>query len=402
MTHAWKGQLDAIVAEQRERIVALRRRLHQSPEPSGAEHETSQLLYQQLLELDLDARVGPEGCGVVADNRIDSEELRVAFRGDIDALRIQDEKQVAYRSQRPGLMHACGHDAHAAIAVGTASALATLEARGQTPWPLAWRAILQPEEETATGARRLVDWGVLEQVRTVFALHVDPTRASGTIGICSGPFTASCDGLEFTITGLGGHGARPHESKDPIAATAQLINALYQFVPLATDSFDAVVLSIGRVESGQNPNVIPDRAELSGTLRTLSPAVRQRTIEKVEQIVRGVSEITETDIVMTLTASIPAVENDPNATEIVRMAAAETLGVEGIQAIHRPSMGSEDFACFLEHAPGAMFRLGTARDLSDVTPLHTPRFDIDERALEMGVQIMARTVIMSCEPYRTR
>ena len=400
MSTGWKRELDAIVAEQAGRVVDLRRHLHRHPEPSGAEHETSQLLYQNLLELGLDARIGPEGCGVVADNPADAGAPRIAFRGDIDALRIQDEKLVEYRSRRDGVMHACGHDAHASVAYGVASALAELERRGHAPWPLTWRAVLQPEEETAAGARKMIAKGALDNVRAIFAMHVDPMRPCGAVGICAGPMTANCDGLEFVIHGQGGHGARPHESHDPIAATAQLINALYQFVPLATDSFDAVVLSIGQVSSGQNPNVIPDRAELSGTLRTLSAAVREQTIEKIRQIMRGVSEVTATEIELTFTASIPSVQNDPNATEIVRMAAAEVVDVEGIQPITRPSMGSEDFACFVEEIPGAMFRLGVASDLSTVTPLHTPRFDIDEAALQLGVRILARAVIMSCEKCR--
>lgn len=394
----WQTQLDAIVADQADDVVALRRHLHTHPEPSGEEQATSQLLFEKLLALDLDTRIGPEGCGVMADCPRIADSPRVGIRGDIDALRIQDEKLVEYRSQQPHVMHACGHDAHAAIVYGVASALVELERREAAPWPLSWRAILQPAEETAVGARRMIESGALEGVGSMFALHVDPTRATGRVGICPGAFTANCDGLEFTISGQGGHGARPHESKDPIAATAQLINALYHFVPLATDSFDAVVLSIGRVSSGRNPNVIPDRAELSGTLRTLSAAVRERTVDRIREILRGVSEVTDTQIEMAFTSSIPAVHNDPETTALVTKAATEVVGAEGIEPITRPSMGSEDFACFVEKAPGTMFRLGTAADLSAITPLHTPRFDIDEAALSLGVRIVSRAVILRCKP----
>ena len=395
MTDHWKSELDAIIAEQADRIVGLRRHLHAHPDPSGEEQATSQHLYQQLMELGLKVRIGREGCGVVADNHQEPKTKRIGFRGDIDALRIQDEKLVDYRSRCDGVMHACGHDAHAAIAFGVALALHEMDQRDALPRPLAWRAVFQPGEETATGARQMIAAGVMEDVSAIYALHVDPTRAVGKIGICSGPFTANCDALDFTIVGQGGHGARPHESKDPIAATAQLINALYQFVPLATDSFDAVVLSIGQISSGRNPNVIPDKAELSGTLRTLSSAVRQRTIEKIREVVRGVGEVTDTQIDVSFGASIPAVYNDPATTKVIESAASEVLGTEGLETITRPSMGSEDFACFVEEAPGSMFRLGTAANLGGITPLHTPRFDIAEDALELGVRILSRAVIMT-------
>src|SRR5215213_3341459 len=219
--------------------------------------------------------MGPDGCGVIADNPSPNGAARVAIRGDIDALRIHDEKQVPYRSQREGIMHACGHDAHAAIVTHTAATLRRLELEGKAPWPLHWRAILQPAEETATGARAMMAAGALENVRSIYALHVDPSRRAGEIGLRTGAFTAHCDAIHITIRGRGGHGARPHESRDPIAAAAQLISTLYQFVPRANDSLDAVVLSFGQVSGGRNPNVIPEVVELGGTLRTLDADVRR-------------------------------------------------------------------------------------------------------------------------------
>ena len=240
----WKAKLDAIVAENATKVIALRRHLHAHPELSGAELQTSLYLYQTLDKLGLDVRMGPDGCGVVADSQFsgesasadgDSEPKRIAFRGDIDALSIQDEKDVPYRSANEGIMHACGHDAHAAVVYGTILALVDLAKAGQLPWPVHWRAIFQPAEETAIGAAQMVETGVLAGVEKIFALHVDPTRRTGEIGLRAGPMTAHCDLLKLTIHGEGGHAARPHESKDPIAAAAQVISSLYQFVPRATD-----------------------------------------------------------------------------------------------------------------------------------------------------------------------
>ncbi len=398
MAAEWKLALDSLVGDLEEQIIALRRHLHAHPEPSGAELQTSLRIYQQLGEAGLTVRMGPDGCGVIADNLAPASQPRVALRADIDALLIQDEKQVPYHSTRPGVMHACGHDAHTAMALGAAVALRKLEQVGQAPWPLAWRAIFQPAEETAVGARRMIAAGAVDGVRSIFALHVDPARRTGEIGVRSGAFTAHCDALGLRVHGRGGHGARPHESKDPIAAAAQLISTLYQFIPRATDTQDAVVLSFGRIDGGQNPNVIPEHVELDGTLRTLDAAVRASTIEHIHRLARGVEQITGTQIEVALDASIPSVYNDPATTRLLVDAAADVAGGVTVAPIARPSMGSEDFACYLDHCPGAMFRLGVAADLTAITPLHTPRFDVDERALVLGARMLARAVVLACQP----
>ena len=394
----WKHALDSIVDDSADELVALRRHLHAHPEPSGAELQTSLLLYQRLADAGLDVRMGPDGCGVVADNPASNGPARVALRGDIDALHIHDEKPVPYRSTRDGVMHACGHDAHAAITVSAALALRRLEADVKAPWPLHWRAILQPAEETAVGARRMIEAGALEGVRMIFALHVDPARRAGEIGLRTGAFTAHCDALHIVVRGRGGHGARPHESRDPIAAVAQLVSTLYQFVPRANDSLDATVLSFGRIAGGENPNVIPEQVEIDGTLRTLESAVRAQTIEQIHQVARGVAEITGTQINVEWQASVPSVHNDGEAARLLGEASGDVADGVVVRHILRPSMGSEDFACYLEHCPGAMFRLGVARDLQAITPLHTPTFDIDETALAIGTKILARTVVLACRP----
>ncbi|NOZ38707.1 MAG: amidohydrolase [Planctomycetes bacterium] len=410
----WKTQLDDVVADNASQVVALRRHLHAHPELSGAELQTSLHLYQLLGKLGLNVRMGPEGCGVIAENTLPNNppgepasasglptippKNRIAFRGDIDALSIQDKKEVPYRSTHDGIMHACGHDAHSAILYGTILALTTLQQKEKLPWPVAWRAIFQPAEETASGAVQMIETGVLDGVEKIFGLHVDPARRTGEIGLRSGPLTAQCDMLRFLVHGQGGHAARPHESKDPIAAAAQLISTLYQFVPRATDSLDAVVLTIGQVRGGKNPNVIPDAVSLSGTLRTLDAVVRTRTLEKIRQVARGVGEITDTKIDIEFHASIPSVQNDPTLTQLVWREAEEVLGTDNVQLIARPSMGSEDFACYLEHVPGVMFRLGSAADLATMTALHTPQFDIDESSLAIGIRVMSRAVIMASQP----
>jgi len=394
----WKQKLDAIVAETAPQVVTLRRHLHANPEPSGVELQTSMHLYQLLGKLPVDVRMGPDGCGVIADSLVDESATathRVALRADIDAIFIQDEKETPYRSTVEGVMHACGHDAHTAMVFGAALALTKLADQGHAPVPFAWRAIFQPAEETATGAVQMIETGVMSDVDKIFALHVDPRRRTGEIGIRSGAMTAHCDSLQLTVHGEGGHAARPHESKDPIAASALLVSTLYQFVPRTTDTHDAVVLTIGRIRGGENPNVIPDSVELWGSMRTLDAEVRTRTIEQILQVARGVEEITGTKIDVNFHVSIPSVCNDAELTRLVWQEAGEVVGEDNVQLIARPSMGSEDFACYMQQVPGAMFRLGCANDLASATPLHTPRFDIDEAALVIGTKILARAAVMA-------
>ena len=404
MPDDWKAELDAVVSAGSADVIQLRRHLHAHPEPSGEELQTSLHLYQLFGKLNVDVLMGPDGCGVVADSdpAVAAESQipagpKVAIRGDIDALLIQDQKEVEYRSSKPGIMHACGHDAHAAIVYGTARALLEFSKTDSLPWPVRWRAILQPSEETATGAAQMIKSGVMEDVSSILALHVDPSRRMGEIGMRSGALTAHCDSFQFVVQGQGGHAARPHESQDPIAAAAQLISALYQHIPRTTDSHEAVVLTIGKLNGGENPNVIPGVVELWGTLRTLDDAVRARVIEKMRQVADGIGAISETKIDLKLDVSIPSVHNDAELSRLVWQEAESVVGKEHVQLISRPSMGSEDFALYLKNIPGVMFRLGSSADLAASTPLHTPTFDIDEDCLEIGVRILARAAIMACK-----
>ena len=392
----WHDRISATIKANFDRIVALRRHLHAHPEPSHEELATSLHLYQQFSEMELPVRMGPEGRGVIVDSRDDGEvpqSRRLALRADCDALRIADEKQVAYHSQVAGVMHACGHDAHSAILFGAVVALDELAQKGDLPVPVQWRGIFQPAEETCCGAHEMTAAGALEEVEAILALHVDPTRATGTIGVRPGIFTASCDDMRLVIHGRGGHGARPHLSKDPIGAAAQLISTLYQFVPRATDSQDAVVVSIGQIRGGENPNVIPETVELAGTLRTLDHSVREQAIDQICALSKGVEEITGTKIEVRFEASIPSVYNDSHLNSLVSRAADEMLGPDQLQVMPRASMGSEDFAVYLDHVPGVMFRLGCAVDPSVAPGLHTPLFDVDERCLAIGANLLARCVV---------
>ncbi len=389
----WRREIDAAVEDAVERMIGLRRHLHAHPEPSGEELQTSLHLYQLFDELGLAVQMGPEGCGLVVESRRQDGPRRIAVRGDIDALRIQDQKQVPYRSTVPEVMHACGHDVHTATVFGALTALDRLECDERLPWQVTWRGIFQPAEETSGGADSMIAAGAVAGVHGIFSLHVDPTRRAGTIGVRPGVFTASCDAMRVTVAGRGGHAARPHESNDPIAAAAELVSTLYQFVPRATDSQDAVVVSFGQIHGGQNANVIPEQVVLEGTVRTLDRSVRAKTIAHIRTLAEGIEKVTGTRLDVCFEAGTPSVYNDAGLTKLVSDVATELLGADKVTVMPRPSMGSEDFAAYLEHVPGTMFRLGAAGERTPWPGLHTPTFDVDERCLAVGAKVLARCVV---------
>src|SRR6478736_509068 len=393
MTADWRIRIDVAVDESMERIIALRRHLHAHPEPSGKELQSSLHLYRIFDEMGLAVRMGPEGCGVIVESRNPNDRPRIALRADIDALRINDQKQTPYRSTVPEVMHACGHDAHTATMYGALLALDRLECDRALPWPVTWRGIFQPAEESGDGAKAMMAAGALDGVAAVIAAHVDPTRRAGTIGVKSGPLTASCDDMRITVRGRGGHAARPHESIDPIAAAAELVTTLYQFVPRATDSQDAVVVSFGQIHGGQNANVIPEEVVLQGTVRTLNADVREKTIQHIRTLAEGIEQVTGAKLEVNFRRGSPSVQNDEEITNLVSRVAGELLGEKNVQSMARPSMGSEDFAYYLERVPGMMFRLGAAGDNGAWPGLHTPLFDVDEKCLAVGAKIFARTVV---------
>ena len=392
----WPHAIDAAIDRRFDDLVEMRRHLHMHPEPSGEEHETSLMLYQRLGDEGFDVVMGPEGCGVVAD--LGEAHERLAIRGDIDALRIHDTKDVAYKSQAEGVMHACGHDAHTTLVFGAITAVADVARVNGLPWPVPLRGIFQPAEEICTGADAMINFGALEGVGAIIATHMDPTRDVGHIGVRSGVLTANCDEVILDIEGRGGHAARPHEASDPIAAAAQLINAMYVQIPRRTDSQDAVVVTIGQILGGDSANVIPEHVILRGTVRTLCQDVRDRTFEHIRILADGIGRTTDTTISVKEGLSSPSVINDSEVLQLLIAGARDVLGEDGPQQIGRPSMGSEDFAYYLEKIPGAMIRVGCRGKQRGHLPLHNPGFDVDEEAIRVGAKILARAAVYYAEP----
>lgn len=399
---AWRSAVEEAVDHRFEKIVALRRHMHAYPELSGQEQKTSLHLYQLLDKEDFLVQIGPEGRGVIADlpGEVESNSQRIALRADIDALPILDAKQVAYRSQVDGVMHACGHDAHSAIVYGALTAINDLREKNRLPFPVVLRAIFQPAEEICVGAREMIDVGALNGVDAILATHVDPSRPTGKIGLRRGVLTAACDEMHITIMGQGGHAARPHETIDPIAASAQLINSFYLNIPRATDSQDAVVVSIGKISGGQNANVIPEQVELRGTVRTLDAEVRLLTFDLIRQLASAVAQATGSRIEVEFGLGCQSVRNAPQLVDLLANQVIDLLDEGSIQWIQRSSMGSEDFAFYLDHVEGAMLRLGCVANDAPSHALHTCLFDIDERSLSIGAKILAAAVVEWSDPNR--
>ncbi|MXZ10637.1 MAG: amidohydrolase [Gemmatimonadetes bacterium] len=398
MPNKWMQKLDRAIDAQRKKIVRVRRDLHMYPEPSGREVETTRYLVKLLQQTGCHIQMGPRGCGVIADNTL--EKTRIGMRADIDALRIQDAKNVPYRSRVPGVMHACGHDGHTATVLG--AVLGLLECDRVLPWPVHWRAIFQPAEETNRGAKDMIAFGALKNVCGLLSLHLDPSRPTGTVGTRKGVLTANCAEIEICIQGRGGHAARPRETRDPIVAAAQIITALYQSLPRNVDTYDPIVISIGHISAGENPNVIPGQALLRGTLRTLSGSSQAHAMDHILKIAHGIANLTDTEIDVRFLTGPSSVNNDPALTELIRQNAIDLLGQTHVQTIARPSMGGEDFANYLDHVPGSLFRLGCMPARGSAPPLHAPDFDIDERALVIGAKILARSVVNYFDPSRKK
>lgn len=389
----WRAEIDASLDARVDFLREFRRRLHAHPEPSREEVQTTRAIAGVLAEAGVPFRLPPSGRGVVADSPVEGEPRRVALRADIDALRLQDEKDVPYRSSRDGLTHACGHDAHTTMLLGAVLALHALAPK--MPRPLPWRALFQPSEETAEGAHELIADGVMEGVRAIVALHVDPSLEVGHVARRQGAMTACCMEFHVRVQGKGGHAARPHQVIDPIAAAVQFVSLVHQNVPRAIDARNPVVLSFGAISGGMAANVIPDRVILKGTIRTLGRAITDAVRDRMQAVAKGVEAATGAALEFTFLPGPDAVVNHPDVTEIVSHAAAEVVGPEGVAELPRPSMGGEDFAAYLSYAPGCLLRLGVApHGASAWPPLHSPLFDIDERALVLGAKILARSAVL--------
>jgi len=368
-------------------LIQWRREFHRHPETGFRELWTASRIATILEELGYRVRTGVGKTGVVGE--WGQGHPVVGIRADMDALPIMEANQAPYASEYPGFMHACGHDSHTAMALGAAALLAKERFSGTV------RFLFQPAEEVAdeegiSGAPRMIEDGALDDIDLILALHVDPATPVGDIRISSGSFSGGVDSFFATINGRGGHGARPQEVVDPIHIAGHVILALHGIVSRRLNPMTPAVVSVGRVHGGQAENVIPDQVELSGTIRFLEPDVQQRIHKEVKnafEIARAMGG----DYQLKIEIGVPSMINEAKVVDLISGAAQDLLGPEHVL---KPvlELGAEDFGCFTERVPGAMFVLG-CRIEGDHRLLHNPFFDINERCLRIGTAIFVETAL---------
>jgi amidohydrolase len=368
-------------------LIKLRRAIHQNPELGFQEVQTARLVADTLGSLGLNVDTGVGRTGVIG--YLGRDGPTIAVRADMDALPIQEENDVPYASQVSGVMHACGHDAHVAIALGTAMLLSKMELPGKV------RFLFQPSEESSdeegkSGAERLVEDGAMAEVDAILALHVEPRLETGQIKVASGLMCAAADSFKATIVGQGCHGAFPHLGADPIFISAQVINAVQGIVARRLDPTQPAVVTIGSIRGGTASNIIPPEVELKGTIRTLDEELRQQAWIELERAFE-VSRALGGDFQLQIQEGYPVSVNDSHVAQLIRKVATDLLGADAVQT-EEPEMGAEDFSILVNQAPGAMFSLGVKRKGSKETrQIHSSHFDIDEAALPIGAAILAET-----------
>ncbi|CAL9531511.1 N-acetylcysteine deacetylase [Streptomyces sp. enrichment culture] len=382
----------------RAELVAFRRDLHMHPELGNQEFRTTAAIKERLQRVGLSPRVLSSGTGVICDIGTEEEAgtdaAMLALRADIDALPIPDMKAgCAYRSTVPDRAHACGHDVHTTVVLGAGLVLAELHRQGLLPRPV--RLIFQPAEEVLPGgAADVIADGALEGVGRILAVHCDPRVDAGKIGLRQGAITSACDRLEIALEGPGGHTARPHLTTDLVTAAARVVTDVPALVGRRVDTRSGLAVTWGRVESGHAPNVIPQHAELSGTVRCLdletwrqAPDIVVAAIDEVANLHRAKSEIN-------YVRGVPPVVNEAGATELLRDAMIARRGTEAVEGTEQ-SLGGEDFSWYLERVPGAMARLGVRPPGERVVrDLHQGDFDVDEHAITVGVELFTAAALL--------
>ena len=363
------------------------------PEISHQEKRTTNRIAEILKEFECEVQLFDDLTGAVGIIRGVENGATIGLRADIDALPIQELNDIPYKSQNPGAMHACGHDAHTTIMLGVAKNI--IDSGLQAKLKGNVKFFFQPAEERVAGAKAMIKRGVLENPRVdrVIAGHMAPDLQVGTVGVIRGLAYASADMFELKITGRGTHGARPEDGNDPIVAGAHFVTTIQSIVSRNIKPTDPAVVTIGKFSSGDVSNVIPESAHLQGSIRALSSDVRQKTIERLEEIAAGLGTTFGVDSQFILHEGVPPLENDIEVADSLYAISKDVLGEDNVSYMP-PVMGSEDFSYFTEERPSAIMRLGCANREEDLKrTLHSPYFDIDEEVLEIGVSIFTEAVV---------
>jgi amidohydrolase len=371
--------VDGLSPAERESLVATRRDLHRHPELAFEERRTAGVVVDRLRRLDLEPRSGVGRTGVTADPRAGSAR-RILIRADMDALPLSEASGADYASSEPGKMHACGHDGHVAILLSAAERLVRTAEAGRL------RFLFQPAEEGAAGAEACVRDGALEGVAAAVGLHLWNQLPVGKVGVNRGALMAAVDEFSIEVTGRGGHGAAPHETADTVVAAARIVEALQGVVAREVSPLEPAVVTVGTIHGGSAFNVIPSSVKLTGTTRFFSEGVGRALPEKIERIVAGTAAASGVRARLDYRRINRATVNDPAVAEIVIAEASRLLGSENVETETR-TLGGEDMSVYLSQVPGCFFFVGSA-PAGEHRPHHSPVFDIDERALVIGVRLL--------------
>jgi amidohydrolase len=376
-----------------EELTADRRHIHMHPELGFEEVETSKYIAKRLGEIGVTHRTGVAKTGVVATiGGTAGAGKTVLLRADMDALPIVEQVESAYKSLNPGVMHACGHDAHTAVLLGAAKVLQ--ERRHEFAGTV--KLVFQPSEERPPGgAIRMIEEGVMDgpKVDAAFGLHVTPQLEAGQLGYKAGPANAASDRFQITIHGKGGHAARPNACVDAVVIASQVVVALQTLVSRETSPTQPAVVTVGAIHAGDANNVIPGEATILGTVRTYDPDLRQQMKERLTEMSKGIAAAMRARAEVEYTFGYPSLVNDAAMTELARAAGAEVVGAQNVVEVEA-TLGGEDMAYFLQRAPGCFFRLGTGNRARGITyGNHHPKFDVEEAALPVGVAAMVNTAL---------
>lgn len=381
--------VDGILPE----IVAIRRDLHQHPEVAYEEQRTSGKVVDWLESFGIKTRK-LAGTGVVGLIEGHEDGRTVALRADMDALPMTEDSGVPYASVNRGKAHACGHDGHTAILMGTAKVL--LMVRGELKGDV--KLIFQPAEEGGAGACKMREEGALENphVDAIFALHSWPDLPAGEIGIRHGVMLAASDAFEIILRGRGAHAAQPHKAIDPIVMSAKVIESLQTIVSRRINPLTPAVITVGKIQGGSTHNVIPDQVTLCGTVRTLNEDTREIVIRSIEQVINSTAEMFGAPKPsMTILNSYPVTRNDNEMVKLIEKVASNVLSADRIKLLPNAVMGAEDFGFYLQRVAGAMFRLGISRSEKAYSqpPLHSANFDFNDEAIPTGINMSANIAV---------
>jgi amidohydrolase len=386
------GELDEFLAAHEAELIEFRRDLHAHPELGYHEHRTTRLVARRLAAAGLRPVILPKGTGMLVDIGTESGGgPLVALRADLDALPISDEKQVPYRSTVPNVCHACGHDVHTAITLGAGLFLARHASAGRLRGRV--RLIFQPAEEVPGGALDVLAAGGIASADRIFALHCDPRLDVGKLGTRVGPITAACDKITVRVTGPGGHTARPHLTADLVYALGKIVTELPAALSRRVDPRSSLSLVWGRVSAGTAANAIPDDGIAEGTVRCLDDEAWHEAPDLLKALIESVASAYGVIADLDYQRNVPPTVNEPTSTAMLAAAAKQVLGADAVVSTPQ-SMGGEDFAWYLESIPGSLARLGTRRPGSaEDIDIHQAAFDVDERAIGIGVRVMAAVAL---------